>query len=129
MNPHMPALSPHLEAALRHGFEILGDEARSAEKRSEAFLLAAFPLDWDQADGESVAYAKDPDAHRGHTHEPPSESFLDARMLLHRHMRLAFEREASWLVETLERERESVAAQAAYALALEREAGLRPAHD
>jgi len=38
-------------------------------------------------------------------------------------MRPAFEEGADWLVETLERE--GVAAQATYALALEREAGLR----
>lgn len=45
------------------------------------------------------------------------------RLLLCRHMRLAFEEDAHWLVETLEREQ--VSAQAAYALALEQEAGLR----
>jgi hypothetical protein len=44
-----------------------------------------------------------------------------------RHMRLAFEEGANWLVEVLEREREGVAAQAAYALALETKAGLHPA--
>ena len=47
------------------------------------------------------------------------------RLILHRHMRLAFEEGADWLVEMLEEERESVAAQAAYALALERAAGLQ----
>ena len=50
---------------------------------------------------------------------------MGARLLLCRHMRLAFEEGASWLVEALEEERESVAAQCAYALALERGAGLR----
>ncbi len=42
-------------------------------------------------------------------------------------MRLAYEEDAHWLVEMLEQEREKVAAQAAYALALGRETGLRPA--
>ena len=60
---------------------------------------------------------------------PPYEVYRDALMLLHRLMRLAFEAEADWLVETLEIKRESVAEQAAYALALERGAGLRPEHE
>ena len=47
------------------------------------------------------------------------------RHLICRHMRLAFEESATWLVEILERQREEVAAQAAYALALGKEAGLR----
>jgi hypothetical protein len=47
------------------------------------------------------------------------------RQIVCRHMRLAFEEGAHWLVEVLEREREGVATHTAYALALEREAGLR----
>ncbi len=45
--------------------------------------------------------------------------------LLHRFMRLAYEEGEAWLVEPLEKEREQIAAQAAYALALESEAGPR----
>ena len=41
-------------------------------------------------------------------------------------MRLAFEAEADWLVEDLERRREDLAAQVAYALALEIEEGFHP---
>ena len=47
-------------------------------------------------------------------------------MLLHHHMRLAFEEDADWLIEVLERRREELAAQVAYAVALEIEAGFRP---
>jgi len=55
--------------------------------------------------------------------DPPFDTFMSGRLLVCRHMRPAFEEGADWLVETLERE--GVAAQATYALALEREAGLR----
>jgi hypothetical protein len=40
-------------------------------------------------------------------------------------MHLAYEGGEDWLVETLEPHRESTAAQAAFALVLEREAGVR----
>jgi hypothetical protein len=125
MHPHLRGPSPHIEAAVRRGFDVLPDEANDHE-RADGLLLAAFPLDRARADGESVAYAEDPDANGHWTREPPFEMFMSARLLLHRHMRLAFEEDATWLVETLEKERAEVAAQAAYALALEREAGLRP---
>ncbi len=124
-NPETRSLSPHLEAALRHAYEVLGEDVREACWRSDALLLAAFPLDRSRADAESVAYAEDPDANGRGSHDPPFDSFMNARMIVHRHMRLAFEEGADWLVETLEEKRESVAAQAAYALALEQEARLR----
>ena len=128
MNDHVRALSPHIEAALRRGLADLTPSSVADYKRADARLLAAFPLDRSRTDGETLAYVKDPDAHGRGSHDPPFDSFQSARMLIHRHMRLAFEEGASWLVEALEEERESVAAQAAYALALERAAGLRPSH-
>ncbi len=124
MNPHVRSLGAHVERALRHGFDSL-PEGTSDYKRDSELQLAAFPLDRDRADTEILAYVKDPDGHGRGTHEPPYDMFMHARMLLHRHMRLAFEEDADWLVEMLEGERARVAAQAAYALALEREAGLR----
>lgn len=128
MHPHVRDLSPHLEAALCRGFEVLPDEARDHE-RADFRLLEAFPLDRKRACLTSVAYAEDPDANGRMTREPPFEAFMSDRLLLHRHLRLAFEEDAHWLVETLEGEREEVARQAAYALALELEAGLRPARE
>ncbi len=44
---------------------------------------------------------------------PSSVRVMGVRLLVCRFMRLAFEEEADWLVEMLEAERESVAAQAA----------------
>ena len=72
------------------------------------------------ADRESVAYARDPSGRA--RPDTPYDVFIDSRALLHRLMRFAFEDgHHDWLVENLEREREEAAAQAAYALALERE--------
>jgi hypothetical protein len=121
------ALSPHLEAALRRGFDVLDAEGESADRRAEGVLLAAFPLDRSRACGHSVAYAEDPGA-RDPRHGLPSDDYRNDRLLVHRVMRLAFEADADWLVETLEGERVQVAAQCAYALALENEAH-RPTGD
>ncbi len=126
MNGSVRPLSPHLEHALRRGFESLPEEAGDYE-RADAALLEAFPLDLKRVCAETLNYAHDPYDHRERIGEPPYDAFMSDRLLLHRHMRLAFEEDADWLVETLEREREVVAAQAAYALALGREAGDRPA--
>lgn len=126
LNPGVRPLSPHLEHALRRGLGILPEGAID-DGRAEELLLEAFPLDRGRADAESVLYAEDPDGEGRGERESPHDAFMHDRLLLHRHMRLAFEADADWLVEMLEAEREAVAAQAAYALALEREAGLRPA--
>lgn len=69
---------------------------------------------------------EDPDANGRGDFEPPYDMYMTARLLLHRHMRLAYEEDVHWLVEMLEAERAKVAAQAAYALALSREAKDRP---
>ncbi len=123
----MRPLSPHLERAFGFGFDSLPEEARDHKRDDAAALLAAFPLDRSKADRESIAYAENPGA-RDYDREPPYEAFMHDRELIHRHMRLAFEEDADWLVEMLELEREAVAAQAAYdALALDGEAGMRPA--
>ncbi|MDP9477917.1 MAG: hypothetical protein M3R38_19910 [Actinomycetota bacterium] len=78
-------------------------------------------------DAETVAYVRDPDANGRGITDPPYDHYMMDRHLVCRHMRLAFEEGAHWLVETLEAEREAAAAQASYALALEIEAGLQPA--
>ena len=125
MNPHVRALSPHLEHALLRAGGFLPDEARD-HRREDAALLVAFPLRRDLADAESLAYAAaGPEAAREDPLEPPQEAFMWDRRLACRHLRLAFEEGAMWLVEALEPLREDMAAQAAYALALDREAGLR----
>ena len=128
MNPEIRSLSPHLEHALGLGFGALaGDADTSGYRRKDAALLTAFPLDRSRVTSETLSYIEDRDGGPGAGYEHPLDTFMHARLLLHRHMRLAFEAEADWLVQVLEREREGVATQAAYALALEIEAGFRPA--
>ncbi len=126
MNPEVRSLGPHLERALHRGAASLYDNLAlpAAGKRDED-LLRAFPLDRDRTDGETLAYVEDPDANSRGRQEPPFDAFMHARALVCRHMRLAFEEDADWLVETLEVERAEIAAQTAYALALERAADLR----
>lgn len=125
VNPYVRPVSPHIEHALRHGFDAI-PAATDDYQRDNALLLAAYPLDRDRADAETVLYAEDPDGNGRGEYEPPYDQFMGDRMLIHRHMRLAFEAGADWLVEVLEAERQQVAAQVAYALALEKSAGLRP---
>ena len=123
-NPYVRPLSPHLAHALPGAGRSLPAEAHD-HRRADAALLAAFPLRRELADAETLGYVGDPEAAREDPREPPYEAFEYDRRLVCRHMRLAFEEGATWLVEVLEKLREETAAQAAYALALEREAGLR----
>lgn len=122
MNPHVRDVSPHIEAALRLGFGVLGDvdpEDGDREGASYRTLVEAFPLGSGKVCGSITAYAEDPDGNGRGIDEPPLDAYLQDRLMVHRHMRLAFEEGADWLVETLEPHRVHVAAQAAYALALE----------
>ena len=126
LNPAVRSLSPHLEAAFERADGVLADEAHDSDAH-EAALLAAFPLDRSRVDPETLAYVADPERDElGRlTHEPPYDLYMDERVALARHMRLAFEEGATWIVETLEPLRASASEQCAYALALEAEAGLR----
>jgi hypothetical protein len=73
---------------------------------------------------ETLDYAKNPDP-AARDFLPPFDEFIQDRLLVCRHMRLAYEEGADWLVEALEEHRAYTAAQAAFALALEREVDLR----
>ena len=90
------------------------------EERGETSVLAVFPVDRVRACRETLDVVEGLEGR-----EAPYDAFAGDRLFVHRLMRLAYEDEASWMVEALEPHREKVAAQVAYALALEREAGLR----
>jgi hypothetical protein len=118
---YLGGLSPHMHHSLRLGMTSLPD---SGGKDSDAVLLAAYPLDENtrqRVEAETHLFTEEPDD----GHLPPFDTHLGGRLLVCRHMRLAFEEGATWLVEMLEKHREYCAAQAAYALALENAAGLR----
>jgi hypothetical protein len=109
MNPHVVGLSSHLEVALRHGLGSLSPEAEDAAwGRRDADLLRAFPFDRTRVASETLAYYEIPGDDRSAGYEPPFETFMSARLLLHRHMRLAFKDGASWLVEVPEHKREAI---------------------
>lgn len=119
--PNDSALNPHVEHAFRLAMKSVppydGDD-------SDATLLKAYPLDENtrqRVEAETHLYVEEPDD----GHLPPYDLHIMDRLLVCRHMRLAFEERASWLVELLEQHREYCASQAAYALALENAADLR----
>lgn len=118
-NGECRSLSPHLAAALYRGMDSLPEPESD---RDDDLLVAAWPLERERVDVTTTGYLEDPDARR--SGPGPYDSFLSARHLVCRLMRLAFEQDADWMVEVLEKERESVAAQVSYYVALEREAGL-----
>ncbi len=105
-------------------------EAHGEEAAGGALEEIAYDLEQELQRSRGNPFYMNPSPHveDGHglgIHDPPYDRFVSARLIVCRHMRLAFEEGVDWLVEILEEERESVAAQAAYALALEREADLR----
>ncbi len=117
LNDSVRDLSPHIEDAIRRGMD--GIPAHD-HKPADAALLEAFPLvQQGRVCNGTLAFQRDPDAWAGYG--TPFDMHQEARMLLHRLMRLAFEADADWLVQVLEGEREAAAEQAAYALALDRE--------
>ena len=114
-NAHVPDYpNPAAQAALRRAVSGLQAAGSNVARGEEEALLAAYPLIPERADGATLEY--DWHAFRGAL--TPDEAFYLARALVCRLMRLAFEAGAGWLVEVLEPERESVAAQTAFAVAL-----------
>ena len=111
-NPHVPVLNPLLDRELEAAAGRLADLSGKASWARDDALRRAYPLIPSRACLATLEH--DPDDPGA----PPYDVYLDARNLLHKLMRLAFEDGADWLVEVLEHEREGVAAQAAFALVL-----------
>ncbi len=86
------------------------------EERVEGLLLRAFPFRAERVMEGSAGDIADPIPGQ----RPPYDSWRDDRLDIHAVMRVAHEWGMVWLVEILEHERESVAAQCAYARALTR---------
>lgn len=115
-----PEAERALEAARRELYVLL-----HAAEQTEQVLTRAFPLIRERVDSETLAYVADPDSPEARNYSPPYDAFRAERHHIHRLMRLAFEEGYDWLVEVLEPSREKAAEQAAYALVLEEEAGVR----
>jgi hypothetical protein len=86
------------------------------EGRTEEALRRAFPFRADKVCPETALQVANPIPENGH----PVDNWRDDRQDIHAVMRVAFDRGMDWLVESLEREREGIAAQCAYAMALTR---------
>lgn len=118
-NPHVPP--PNAEAAKAFKLALSGlDRHRSeheTEEAEDAALMRAYPTIPGHVCYETVAfdYRFGPGNEYG-PGEMPTEVYRDARRLLCKEMRLAYEWGADWLVEVLEYERESASAQLAFAL-------------
>ena len=84
--------------------------------RTDAALLRAFPFRADLVAGETAGEIAAPIPENGH----PVDRWREDRQDMHHVMRAAHARGMTWLVEHLEAERQAVAAQCAYAVALDR---------
>ena len=118
---HNQVLGVHERHALHLAMREVGYDSRGVD----ALLIEAFPLDEEARErvtSETLSYLK---KGRRENYDPPYDDHLGDRLTICRHMRRAFEDGATWLVELLEEHRENSASQAAYALALEKETGLR----
>lgn len=116
-NPHAPI--PNAEAERVAGGAWRGPHELEVryERTEEEALRRAYPTIPEHVCYETVAfdYSWDPENPTS-PNDWPAEVYQDARRLLCKEMRLAYEEGADWLVEVLEHEREAASAQLAFAL-------------
>ncbi len=111
-NPHTPDLNEIVERELLAAVDRMRSEGPSDEDYYRA-LRRAYPNPPEKVRAGVLRWEEDTD----HMREvPPSEYLLDTLMTMHKLLRLAFKDGECWMVEVLELERQSVAAQCAYAL-------------
>jgi hypothetical protein len=116
-NPQVPELAnPLILRAVRGWRLALRDEDRFDSESTDDLLLAAFPLKRDKVWAETVEGIVDPP--RGE--DPPYDWLRSHRYELHQLMRHAYRLGLTFVVERIEQEREAVASQLAYVVALQR---------
>jgi hypothetical protein len=114
--PSVPELdNPLILRAIRHWDDALLESDRWTTDTDE-LLLAAFPFRADRVIAEIASEVADPTP----DHFPPYDSWRHQRYEMHQLMRHAYRLDITHALEYLEAERESIAAQCAYALALTR---------
>jgi len=111
-----PLGNPLVHRALHDWLLSVPDGELVSVQRDEAALLAAYPFRADKVCSESAAELAEPIPGNEH----PYDGWLDERHHIHACMRVAYEHGLPYFVEAMEGMRESVAAQAAYTLALMR---------
>lgn len=116
-NPYVPLPNAEAERTLRAAWRELDRRRDEHQEAEEAALRRAYPVIPERVCYETTAfdYHFDPENPHGPNDEPTAV-YEDARRLLCKEMRLAYEEGADWLVEVLEHERESASAQLAFAL-------------
>ncbi len=123
-NPHVPGLNSIVERELEAVVNRMRGEGPSDDDYQQA-LRRAYPDVSEKVRAGVHTWEEDTDYGK---ELGPVDCLLDTLMTMHQLLRLAYQDAECWLVEVLEYERESVAAQAAYALRERREErdGLRP---
>jgi hypothetical protein len=116
LTPMVPPLDNPLLCAVagRWGLAVPEGLEDVSEDRTEAALLRAYPFRADLVSGETVEEIATPVVGTA----PPYDGFRDERYSIHACMRVAYAHRMTYLVEAMEPHRESIASQAAYALAL-----------
>lgn len=110
-NLHVPDHNPLVDRELRSAVDLMNAEGPTDCEYARA-IVRAYP-EVPQEVSERVARLERDERASGCTAE---DRFLDSLATAHKCMRVAFEDRETWLVETIEYQRESDAAQAACAL-------------
>jgi len=115
--PSVPELdNPLILRVIRNWDKALRRADHFEERDTEELLLAAFPFREDRVMAETAGEIADPIS----GHFPPYDGWRHHRHEMHQLMRHAYHLDTTYALEYLERERESISAQCAYALALTR---------
>ncbi|MDP9485432.1 MAG: hypothetical protein M3Q49_06520 [Actinomycetota bacterium] len=122
-NPHVEGLGPLVDREIDAAVDRVMEERPSGTEEVAA-MMRAFPDAPEHVRSRVVAWELDEEPYEA----PVYDSLQDSLYTVHKVMQVAYADGETWLVEMLELQRESVAAQAAYALRERREKrdGLRP---
>ncbi len=122
-NPHVEGMGPLVDQEIDAAVDRLM-KGRPSGTEEAAAMMRAFPDAPEHVRSRVVAWELDEEPDKA----PVYDSLQDSLYTVHKVMQVAYADGETWLVEMLELERESVAAQAAYALRERRgeRDGLRP---
>lgn len=112
-NPQVVPPNPAALAVIRNAVGRFLDVELDTEEDEEAAIRQAYPVIPKRVEEDTVDFDYE-DPARGFG---PVEWNGDVRRLIHKIMRLAYEKRATWIVERLELDREHVTAQLSFALA------------
>lgn len=120
-NDHVPETNPAAMLALRSAVSLLLRAGNEAEDQTDEAVRRAYA----DVPGHVMEHVKVRTRDCNGEDWPNSETFRENRVVIHKLMRQAFDARETWLVETLEKERESVAAHLSAAMENEDRVSLR----